>query len=96
MFPGFNKKKRSSLGGDFDGDGVRNRKDCQPLNWKKQDELKTYKDGTVKCNLCKRRRFKNKVNKVYVEDLDNWTREGEVYMCNDIDCANEGRLPPGD
>ena len=37
VFPGFNNKRRSSLGGDFDGDGVKNRKDCQPLNWKKQD-----------------------------------------------------------
>ena len=37
MFPGFNNKKRSSIGGDFDGDGVSNRRDCQPMNWKKQD-----------------------------------------------------------
>ena len=37
MFQGFNKKKRSSIGGDFDGDGVKNRKDCRPLNHKKQD-----------------------------------------------------------
>jgi len=40
-FFGFNNKKRSSLGGDFDGDGVKNRKDCEPLNWKKQDGKKT-------------------------------------------------------
>ena len=33
---GFNKKRKSSIGGDFDGDGVKNRKDCEPLNWKKQ------------------------------------------------------------
>ena len=38
VFPGFNKRKRSSIGGDFDGDGVKNRKDCQPLNWRKQDD----------------------------------------------------------
>ena len=36
VFPGFNHKKKSSIGGDFDGDGVKNRKDCEPLNWKKQ------------------------------------------------------------
>ena len=37
-FLGFNNKsiKRGTLGGDFDGDGVKNRKDCEPLNWKKQ------------------------------------------------------------
>jgi len=35
-FPGFNNKKRSSIGGDFDRDGVKNRRDCQPMNWKKQ------------------------------------------------------------
>jgi predicted amidophosphoribosyltransferase len=41
MFPGFNKKnvRRSSIGGDFDRDGVKNRRDCQPLNWKKQDNI---------------------------------------------------------
>ena len=33
---GFNSKKHSSIGGDFDGDGVSNRKDCEPMNWKKQ------------------------------------------------------------
>ena len=42
-FFGFNNKRKSSLGGDFDGDGVKNRKDCQPLNWKKQDS-KEYGD----------------------------------------------------
>ena len=37
-FPGFNRAKRSTISsGDFDGDGVSNRRDCQPMNWKKQD-----------------------------------------------------------
>lgn len=36
VFSGFNKRKHSSIGGDFDGDGVKNRKDCRPLNYKKQ------------------------------------------------------------
>ena len=35
-FPGFNNKKHSSIGGDFDGDGVKNRRDCQPMNFRKQ------------------------------------------------------------
>ena len=38
MFPGFNNKKRSTISrGDWDRDGVSNRKDCEPLNFKKQD-----------------------------------------------------------
>ena len=36
-FPGFNNKKHSTISsGDWDRDGVMNRKDCEPLNWKKQ------------------------------------------------------------
>ena len=61
-----------------------------------EKELKVYKDETVKCNFCSRRRFKDKVNKVFAQDLDNWEREGFVYMCNDIDCANIGNLPKED
>ena len=39
MFPGFNKgKKRSTISnGDWDRDGVKNKKDCEPLNFRKQD-----------------------------------------------------------
>ena len=33
---GFNGKKRSSIGGDFDGDGVSNRRDCKPMNFRRQ------------------------------------------------------------
>jgi len=37
-FPGFSNKKRNSISkGDFDRDGVSNRKDCEPLNFRKQD-----------------------------------------------------------
>ena len=37
-FPGFNNsKKRGTISrGDFDRDGVSNRKDCEPLNFRKQ------------------------------------------------------------
>ena len=40
---GFNNKplRKSSIGGNFDGDGVKNRRDCQPMNWKKQDSTET-------------------------------------------------------
>ena len=39
MFPGFNNsRKRSSISnGDWDRDGVNNKKDCEPFNYKKQD-----------------------------------------------------------
>ena len=37
--PGFNRRKIGSLSnGDFDRDGVKNKKDCQPFNFKKQDK----------------------------------------------------------
>lgn len=36
-FAGFSRKKRSSISrGDWDRDGVSNRKDCEPLNFRKQ------------------------------------------------------------
>jgi len=36
--PGFNHKKIGSLSnGDYDRDGVKNKIDCRPMNWKKQD-----------------------------------------------------------
>ena len=39
MFPGFNRAKRSTISrGDWDRDGVSNRKDCEPLNFRKQDK----------------------------------------------------------
>ena len=41
-FAGFNNKKRSTLGGDFDGDGVRNRRDCQPMNFRKQGAIHDF------------------------------------------------------
>ena len=45
-FPGFNNsKKRGTISnGDFDRDGVKNRKDCEPLNFRKQGpEHRKYK-----------------------------------------------------
>ena len=36
-FPGFNNKKHSTISsGDWDRDGVMNRRDCQPMNHKRQ------------------------------------------------------------
>ena len=37
-FPGFTKRHKGTISnGDFDRDGVINRKDCEPLNFRKQD-----------------------------------------------------------
>lgn len=39
MMFGFNNRRRKNTiigGGDWDRDGVKNVKDCEPLNWKKQ------------------------------------------------------------
>ena len=38
MFPGFTKRHKGTISnGDWDRDGVVNRKDCEPLNFRKQD-----------------------------------------------------------
>ena len=54
-FPGFNNKKRSTVSsGDWDRDGVSNRADCQPMNWKKQDggEYAWGEKKAPKCPKC--------------------------------------------
>ena len=51
--PGFNNSKRSTIGrGNYDGDSKPNRTDCQPFNFKKQDEVDLY-HGTSKKNAKK-------------------------------------------
>ena len=43
-FPGFTKRHKGTISnGDWDRDGVINRKDCEPLNFRKQD---------AKCSGC--------------------------------------------
>jgi len=54
-FPGFNNsKKRGTISrGDFDRDGVSNRKDCEPLNFRKQDiDEYNYGKKAPKCPKC--------------------------------------------
>jgi len=37
--PGFNGRKQGTISnGDYDRDGVKNKKDCKPFNFKKQDK----------------------------------------------------------
>jgi len=45
MFPGFNRRKKGSISnGDWDRDGVKNRKDCEPLNFRRRGpEHRKYK-----------------------------------------------------
>jgi len=48
MFPGFNRKKRNTVSkGDWDRDGVPNRKDCNAMDWKKQDGGEPFKDERI-------------------------------------------------
>ena len=54
MFPGFNNKKRSSLGGDWDRDGVRNLRDCNAMDWKKQGPEHEKKNRAREAVLSKR------------------------------------------
>ncbi len=50
MFPGFNNsKKRGTISrGDFDRDGKSNRRDCEPLNHKMQDDGETGFDKWIR------------------------------------------------
>ena len=43
-FAGFGRGRKNSISnGDWDRDGVINRKDCEPLNFRKQDPEHRYK-----------------------------------------------------
>jgi len=47
MFPGFNRRKRGSVNkGDWDRDGVTNLKDCDAMNFRKQDGGEVF-DGDI-------------------------------------------------
>ena len=49
MFPGLNRRKKGSISrGDFDRDGVSNRKDCEPLNFREQGPEHEKKYGYCK------------------------------------------------
>jgi len=80
MFPGFNRAKRSTISkGDWDRDGVSNRADCEPLNFRKQDFVVKHIDEDEeegKENM--KRKFKTKkaaMNEImdssgyYIEEL---------------------------
>jgi len=47
-FPGFTKRHKGTISnGDWDRDGVVNRKDCEPLNFKKQGP-----EHKPRCDMC--------------------------------------------
>jgi len=57
-FTGFNNKKKSTISsGDWDGDGVSNRKDCNAMDWKKQDGGEPFR----RCEDCGRRSNREKL-----------------------------------
>ena len=61
MFPGFNRAKRSTISNrDWDRDGVKNRKDCEPMNWRKQGPEH------------ERRMTKAEVRKMYRDEALSW------------------------
>lgn len=79
MFPGFNRGKRSTISnGDWDRDGVKNKKDCEPLNWKMQDggynEITGIKNRAIeRCPKCRARKYAGKCpncDEDYMEDWD--------------------------
>ena len=77
-FPGFNNKKKSTISrGDWDGDGVSNRKDCEPLNFRKQD-----KQRTGVCSFCGERKPMNELRE---------TVDGKELVCRYIDECKELR-----
>lgn len=73
--PGFNKAKRSSISnGDWDGDGVKNRGDCQAFNFRKQDRELGVEDNKGYCESCGR----------YTANLSNF---GECKVCSRMNYA---------
>jgi len=77
MFPGFNNsKKRGTISrGDFDRDGVSNRKDCEPLNFRKQDKTpeeydEEYKKRAKKENTEAEEWIKKENHKKFIESLN--------------------------
>jgi len=77
MFAGFNNsKKRSTISnGDWDRDGVKNKKDCSPFDHKKQDkcagcgdDFSRYdmikSDGKMYCPDCSRDKYYDKMSSV--------------------------------
>jgi len=73
-FFGFNNKKRSSIGGDFDGDGVKNRKDCQPMNWKKQDGGEPNNE-VLEILERKERKRKEKIAEIKDSNMADWEKK---------------------
>ena len=75
VFPGFNtSKKRSTISrGDFDRDGVSNRKDCEPLNHNRQEGGAEFLDADS-WNRWKKTQLKFSGNK---EKLNEFVQEGK-------------------
>ena len=80
MFPGFNRKKKGSISkGDWDRDGVKNRKDCEPLNFRKQGPK--HKETGV-CSFCEERKPLDELRK---------TVDGKELVCRYLNECKELR-----
>ena len=73
-FPGFNNKKHSSIGGDFDGDGVKNRRDCRPMDWRKQDDGKPNNE-VLEILERKERERKERIKEIKQSNMDDWEKK---------------------
>ena len=80
MFPGFNKSKRknSISNGDWDKDGVKNRKDCEPLNYKRQEGGAEFLD-VDDWNRWKKKQLKHEGDK---KKLNEFIQEGKTEFKN--------------
>jgi len=86
-FPGFNnsKKKGTISRGDFDRDGVSNRKDCEPLNFRKQDGGAEFLD-VDEYNRYKKKQLKFKGDK---KGVANMRKEAKEMHHDAIDALND-------
>lgn len=91
VFPGFNRRKKGSISnGDWDRDGVKNSRDCDAMNWKKQDGgevLIDYSKDLLRAKEINQRRIneisdpveKNRLRKINSEFDDRAARERLEY-----------------
>jgi len=82
LMPGFNGRKTGSISnGDWDRDGVKNIKDCEPLNFRKQGELHPdyeYLEGEEDGLINKRKWKHHKTGKIVKEKYNERTGRWDI------------------
>ena len=74
-FPGFNKAKRSTISsGDWDRDGVSNLKDCNAMNWKRQDGGEPNNE-VLEILERKERERKQAIKEIKQSDMADWEKK---------------------